>query len=201
MTLPPEEYADGWDVVIDTGGSADETEVCRAGATFTMAHRSLWCSASTAARGRARPLGRRLGRAGPEVLIACGSRPHLPAADHRGLRPVRGRPAAALPPRARRRLGLPVAAARGGAREHARLRRRRVRPHRRLARRGRGPRHAVGRGAPARAWACSSTSCPTTSASPRRRRRRGGGTCSSTAASPSTRRRSTSSGPRATASC
>ena len=32
-----------------------------------------------------------------------------------------------------------------------------------------GPGRPVGRGAPARAWACSSTSCRTTSASPRRR--------------------------------
>ena len=41
VTLPPDEYADAWDVVIDTGGSADEQEPRPAGTTFPMAHRSL----------------------------------------------------------------------------------------------------------------------------------------------------------------
>ncbi|KQW47285.1 glycogen debranching protein [Nocardioides sp. Root1257] len=40
VTLPPDEYADGWDVVIDTGGSADEDGTFTAGETFTIPHRS-----------------------------------------------------------------------------------------------------------------------------------------------------------------
>jgi glycogen operon protein len=40
VTLPPEEYAAAWDVVIDTGGSADvETHV--AGSTVPLQTRSL----------------------------------------------------------------------------------------------------------------------------------------------------------------
>jgi glycogen operon protein len=41
ITLPPDEYADAWDVLIDTGGSADEHDVHPAGSTFAVAHRSL----------------------------------------------------------------------------------------------------------------------------------------------------------------
>lgn len=41
VTLPPDEYADGWDVVIDTGGSADEDGTFEAGASFTIPHRSM----------------------------------------------------------------------------------------------------------------------------------------------------------------
>lgn len=41
VTLPPDEYADAWDVVIDTGGSADEDGTFRAGTTFTLPHRSM----------------------------------------------------------------------------------------------------------------------------------------------------------------
>jgi glycogen operon protein len=41
VTLPNEEYASGWDVVIDTGGDADEDRQLKAGATFDMAHRSI----------------------------------------------------------------------------------------------------------------------------------------------------------------
>jgi glycogen operon protein len=41
ITLPPEEYAEAWDVVINTGGSADATDVCPAGSTFRMETRSL----------------------------------------------------------------------------------------------------------------------------------------------------------------
>ncbi len=36
VVLPPEEYAEAWDVVINTGGSADDAEVCPAGSTFRM---------------------------------------------------------------------------------------------------------------------------------------------------------------------
>ncbi len=49
------------------------------------------------------------------------------------------------------------------------------------------------------AWACSSTSCRTTSASRLRRRARGGGSCSATARAPWPRNASTSTGPRTTA--
>ncbi|HEU5037941.1 MAG TPA: glycogen debranching protein GlgX [Nocardioides sp.] len=41
VTLPPDEYADAWDVVIDTGGSADEDGTFSAGETFTLPHRSM----------------------------------------------------------------------------------------------------------------------------------------------------------------
>ena len=41
MTLPPEEYAAAWDVVIDTGGTPDEATVLKAGATFPLKEHSL----------------------------------------------------------------------------------------------------------------------------------------------------------------
>jgi isoamylase len=41
LTLPPEEYAAAWDVVINTGGEADAAEVLPAGGTFRMETRSL----------------------------------------------------------------------------------------------------------------------------------------------------------------
>jgi isoamylase len=41
VTLPPDEYAAAWDVVIDTGGSADESETCLAGTTFSLQTHSL----------------------------------------------------------------------------------------------------------------------------------------------------------------
>ena len=75
---------------------------------------------------------------------------------------------AALPARPRRRLGLPLAAARRGAGQQPRVRRGPTTP--RSTRRAAGPR-AWRRCRPrpaGSAWACWSTSCPTTSASPRR---------------------------------
>ena len=41
VTLPPDEYADAWDVVIDTGGAADDAETHAAGATLALETRSL----------------------------------------------------------------------------------------------------------------------------------------------------------------
>ena len=41
VTLPPDEYADAWDVVVDTGGSADDQSAFAAGSTYSMASRSL----------------------------------------------------------------------------------------------------------------------------------------------------------------
>ena len=42
LTLPPAEYAAAWDVVINTGGSADAAETAlAAGSTFHLEHRSL----------------------------------------------------------------------------------------------------------------------------------------------------------------
>jgi glycogen operon protein len=41
LTLPPEEYAAAWDVVINTGGSADAADKLPAGGTFHLEHRSL----------------------------------------------------------------------------------------------------------------------------------------------------------------
>jgi len=40
-TLPPEEYATAWDVVIDTGGSAEQRETLVAGAFLALAARSV----------------------------------------------------------------------------------------------------------------------------------------------------------------
>ena len=41
VTLPPEEYAAAWDIVIDTGGAPDEVEVLEAGAKLQLAANSL----------------------------------------------------------------------------------------------------------------------------------------------------------------
>jgi glycogen operon protein len=41
VTLPPEEYAAAWDVVIDTGGSADTAPTLDAGATLSLTTHSL----------------------------------------------------------------------------------------------------------------------------------------------------------------
>jgi glycogen operon protein len=41
VTLPPDEYAGAWDVVIDTGGAADEPATRQPGATFRLETRSL----------------------------------------------------------------------------------------------------------------------------------------------------------------
>ncbi len=41
LTLPPAEYAEGWDLVIDTGGVADDGRVYLAGDTLEVQHRSL----------------------------------------------------------------------------------------------------------------------------------------------------------------
>ncbi len=41
VTLPTDEYAAAWDVVIDTGGSADDLRTYEAGATFPLGTRSL----------------------------------------------------------------------------------------------------------------------------------------------------------------
>ncbi|CAB4690643.1 MAG: glycogen debranching protein GlgX [Actinobacteria bacterium] len=41
VTLPPDEYAEAWDVVVDTGGNADEREPLAAGASLQVAHRSV----------------------------------------------------------------------------------------------------------------------------------------------------------------
>ena len=41
VTLPPDEYADAWDVVVDTGGSVDDQTALAAGSTCSMESRSL----------------------------------------------------------------------------------------------------------------------------------------------------------------
>ena len=41
VTLPPEEYAAAWDVVIDTGGDADADPTIQAGATFDLTTHTL----------------------------------------------------------------------------------------------------------------------------------------------------------------
>ena len=109
---------------------------------------------------------------------------HLPAPGQRRLRPVR-RPRATLP--YLHDLGVdwvylsPLLAAEPGS-DHGYdvVDHDRVDPDRGGRR---GPGRAVGRGRGGSAWACSSTSCPTTSASPTpAAERRGGGTCCSTGA-------------------
>ena len=40
MTLPPAEYAEAWDVLIDTGGVADDRGRCAAGTALPMGGRS-----------------------------------------------------------------------------------------------------------------------------------------------------------------
>ena len=60
LTLPPEEYAAAWDVVIDTGGRAPTTSALAAGvdARRSRGRSVLVLREHTRARGRARPLGR-----------------------------------------------------------------------------------------------------------------------------------------------
>ena len=41
LTLPPAEYAERWDLIIDTGGVADNGRTYLAGDTFDVHHRSL----------------------------------------------------------------------------------------------------------------------------------------------------------------
>lgn len=41
VTLPPDEYADAWDVLVDTGAAVAERSTFRAGDTFTLPHRSM----------------------------------------------------------------------------------------------------------------------------------------------------------------
>jgi len=41
VTLPPAEYAESWDIVIDTGGTPDEVEVLEAGSAITMRESSV----------------------------------------------------------------------------------------------------------------------------------------------------------------
>ncbi|HEX5861351.1 MAG TPA: glycogen debranching protein GlgX [Nocardioides sp.] len=41
VVLPPDEYADAWDVVIDTGGAPDGTETCKAGQPIRLESRSV----------------------------------------------------------------------------------------------------------------------------------------------------------------
>jgi glycogen operon protein len=40
LTLPPAEYSEAWDVVIDTGGVADDNRICAAGDRLVVQHRS-----------------------------------------------------------------------------------------------------------------------------------------------------------------
>jgi glycogen operon protein len=40
VTLPPAEYAESWDVLIDTGGVADDRGTCKAGTSLRMGERS-----------------------------------------------------------------------------------------------------------------------------------------------------------------
>ena len=170
VTLPPAEYAEMWDVVIDTGGVGRRRHRYAGRVDAADGRATRWsCSASTASP-RPSPTTRWPRRSLPGPIRATRARParaampepaapdrrtprapsHLSAADHVGLRPVRGCPTAALPARPGRRLGLPLAAARRRAGQHARLRRGRLRPRRPVPRWRRRAGGAVGRGPPAR---------------------------------------------------
>ena len=195
VTLPPDEYAAAWDVIIDTGGSADTDATHAAGSTLSLSTHSLVVLrehaepeqevdhsvaaslaslADTGAEDARRPPTSDTART---PRADARARQHLPAPDHRGLRPARGGPRAALPARPRRGLGLPLAAAGGRVAQQPRLRRLRPRPDRR------GPRRRVRaggrlvRGAPA-----GDGRAGRHRAQPRRRRERrattrGGGRC------------------------
>jgi isoamylase len=41
VVLPPDEYADAWDVVVDTAGTADGSETCKAGTSIRLESRSV----------------------------------------------------------------------------------------------------------------------------------------------------------------
>ena len=61
VTLPPEEYAAAWDVVLDTSGAATESPVHKPGSTLTLGGREHdRAPRARRARGRARPLGGRV---------------------------------------------------------------------------------------------------------------------------------------------
>ena len=175
ITLPPEEYAEAWDVVDRHRRHGRRRRRCsRPGATFHDASTAACSSCASTPSPTAEPDHSVAASVAAQATAATPqrrdphARQHLPAADHAVVRPDEAATAAALPARPRRRLGLPLAAARGRARLDARLRRGPARPGRpgpRRRRRG-WPRCRPRRGG--WAWACSSTSCPTTSASRRR---------------------------------
>ena len=186
VTLPPEEYAAAWDVVIDTGGARRPTSAAaRPGRRSTLADaQRASCCASTpsprpspttrwprrwpprAGTRAARPERRRPRRATPMRTPTSTYRLQVT----RGLRPVRGRAhgcptctTSASTGSTCRRCCRPSPAATTATTWSTTTASTPSRGRRR------GPGRAVGRGAPARAWACWSTSCPTTSASPRPR--------------------------------
>ena len=146
VTLPPDEFAAAWDVVIDTGRLRRGRETHEAGGDVPPRTRSLVVlrehaeaeaepdhsvAASLAAlSGPAPSRPRRRPTAGTGRTSACG-----PPAAPTGSRSPRSstcsrRPPAGLPARPRRRLGLPLAAAGGGAGQRPRLRRGGPRPGR-----------------------------------------------------------------------
>ena len=149
LTLPDAEYAASWQVVLDTTGGCDTEKALDAGSTFELPYRSVvvlrqW---HEQARGGRRQPGRVRRVDGGRRMTPVPEQ-HLPAADHRGLRPRRRARGAALPRRPRRGLALPVPAPRGAPRKRPRVRRRRSHADRPRAGRTGGPGPAVGRGAP-----------------------------------------------------
>ena len=170
LTLPPEEYAEAWDVVIDTGASAADPR-CPRGRLVVDADRAERAGAARALHPRASsPTARSPPRSPPSRAPGAdrhaGSGEHVPVAGHRGLRPAGGRADPGLPPRPGGRLGLPVAgagrASRGastGTTSPTTRRSTRRAAARRGCRRCRAKPGGWG-------WACWSTSCRTTSGSP-----------------------------------
>ena len=121
VTLPTEEYAAAWDVVIDTGGNADADPTLR-GRVDVRAVDALPRRAPRALRadGEPRPLGRGIARRqdgyGDRVTDPARPERRTPHSTYRlqvspDFTLFDAARRAALPPRPRRRLGLPVAAA------------------------------------------------------------------------------------------
>ena len=131
-------------------------------------------SPTTRSRRRSRPSS----TAGTRTDVTRSPRQHLPLQITAVVRPVRGGAAAAVPARPRRRLGLPLAdpGGRAGLGRTATTSSRTTGSTRPAAAPRGWPRCPPRRGGSA--WACSSTSCPTTSGWPRRRPTPGGRTCS-----------------------
>ena len=80
VTLPADEYAAAWDVVIDTGGGADEARTLAAGSTLALETRSL-----VVLREHAEPEGEpdHSVAASLAALADTGAVDSTPGADHR----------------------------------------------------------------------------------------------------------------------
>ena len=172
-TLPPEEYAEAWDVIVNTGGSADAAADLPGRLDVPpREHQRAGAAPAPRARGRARPLGRGVGGGADPERLSRGRRrdgpdQHLPAAGPGVVRPA-----------TRPRGGCPTCATSASTGSTSR-RCSRPSPAPTTATTSCATTGSTRRAAAARAStpsrprrggsgsACSSTSCPTTSASRR----------------------------------